>query len=78
MPAGQGLCQMLPLLLHPFTYLRCTRYLLVLFYQLYVRLPLMCTTGPFIRVTRLISDLAVILIFSSYGPYASYLPYLPF
>ena len=65
------------LMLRPFTYLWCTHYLLVLFYQLYVRLPLMCTIGPSIRITRLISDLAIILILSSYSPYASYLPYLP-
>ena len=37
----------------------------------------MCTTGPSIRITGLISDLAVILILSSYSPYVSYLPYLP-
>ena len=65
-------------MLHPFTYLRCTRYLLVLFYQFYDCLPFMCTTGPSICITRLILDLAAISILSSYSPYTSYLPYLPF
>ena len=64
-------------MLRPFAYLRCMRYLLVLFYQFYDRLPLMCITGPFIRATGLILDLAIILILSSYSPYASYFPYLP-
>ena len=66
------------LVLCPFTYLRCTRYLLVLFCQFYVHLQFMCTIGPSIRTTGLISDLAAISILSSYSPYTSYLPYLPF
>ena len=61
----------------PSAYLRCTHYLLVLFCQFYDRLPFMCITGLSIHATGLISDLAVILILSSYSPYASYLPYLP-
>ena len=64
-------------MLRPSAYLQCTRYLLVLFCQFYVCLLLMCITGPFICVTGLISDLAVILILSSYSLCASYLPYLP-
>ena len=62
-------------MLRPFAYLRCTRYLLV---TCFIRLPLMCTTGPLSRLTGLLSDLAVISILSSYSPDASYLPYLPY
>ena len=60
--------------LRPFAYLRCTRYLFV---TCFIRLPLMCTTGPLFRLTRLLSDLAIISILSSYSPDTSYLPYLP-
>ena len=48
-----------------------------LFYQFYVQLPFMCTTGPLFHLTGLLSDLAVISILSSYSLDASYLPYLP-
>ena len=65
------------ILLCPSAYPWCMCYLLVLFCQFYDCLPLMCITGPSIRATRLILDLAVILILSSYSPHASYLPYLP-
>ena len=58
----------------PLAYLRCTRYLLV---TCFIRLPLMCTTGPLFRVTGLLSDLAIISILSSYSPDVLYLPYLP-
>ena len=58
----------------PLAYLRYTRYLLV---TCFIRLPLMCTTGPLFHLTGLLLDLAVISILSSYSPDASYLPYLP-